>query len=133
MRVAEPHGRHLIALVAGHYYIGVGLGRRLHGDIHRLPARRAHVDGDQVIVGDLELDGASRGFHLDLVLVGEPPVADKARKAARAVAALVHLGAIGIEYPVAEIRALAGRLHQQQLVKADAEMPVGQPAQLRQR
>ena len=52
-------------------------------------------------------------------------------EAARAVAALLDLAAIGIEDAVAKIDArLAGRVDQQNLVAADAEMTVGQIAQL---
>jgi hypothetical protein len=56
---------------------------------------------------------------------------DKTHEAARAVAALFDLAAIGVENPVTEIDSrLPRRLDQQYLVAADAEMTVGQMAQL---
>jgi hypothetical protein len=56
----------------------------------------------------------------------EARVAHEAREAARAVAALLDLAAVGVPDAVAEIVAfLPGLLHHQQLVAADAEMAVG--------
>ena len=67
----------------------------------------------------------------DFGLVGEPLVAHEAHEAARAVAALLDLAAVGVEDAVAEIGAGArGGLDQQDLVAADAEMAVGDPAHL---
>ena len=55
----------------------------------------------------------------------------EAHEAPRAVAALLDLAAVGIEDAVAEIGVGAGgRLHQQDLVAADAEVAVGDEAQL---
>jgi hypothetical protein len=52
-------------------------------------------------------------------------------EAARAVAALLDLAAVGIEDPIAEIDAwLPSPLNEQNLVAADAEMAVSQQAQL---
>ena len=56
----------------------------------------------------------------------------EAHKAARAIAALADFAAIGIENPVAKIRIGArGFFDQQYLVAANAEVPVGNVAQLR--
>jgi hypothetical protein len=53
-------------------------------------------------------------------------MAHEAGEAARAVAALARLAAVGVEYAVAEVRVRAARwLDQQHLVAADAEAPVG--------
>jgi hypothetical protein len=58
----------------------------------------------------------------------------EAHEAARAVAALLDLAAVGIEDAVAEIDARRRRaLHHQDLVAADAEMAVGQKARLGRR
>ena len=58
----------------------------------------------------------------------------EARRAARAVAALLHLAAVGVEDAVGEVGlGPAGRFEQQQLIAADAEVPVGQCAHLRGR
>ncbi len=67
------------------------------------------------------------GLDADRALGREPTLADELHEAARAVAALLDFAAVGVEDPVAEIdvgaRAL---LHQQHLVAADAEVPVGE-------
>jgi hypothetical protein len=56
----------------------------------------------------------------------------KAHEAPGAIAALLHLAVVGVENAVAEIGAGGARwLHQQDLVTADAEMPVCEPPQLR--
>ena len=48
-------------------------------------------------------------------------------EAARAVAALLHLAAVGIEDPVVEVRALEPRpLDDQDLVAADTQVAVGE-------
>jgi hypothetical protein len=52
-------------------------------------------------------------------------------EAARAVAALLHLAAVGVEDAVAEIgRRVPRPLDHQDLVATDAEVPVGDAAQL---
>jgi hypothetical protein len=54
-----------------------------------------------------------------------------AHEAARAVSALLHFAAVGIENAVVEVRpGLARRLDLEDLVAADAEMPVGEESQL---
>jgi hypothetical protein len=59
---------------------------------------------------------------------------DEAHEAARAVAALLDLAAVGIEDAVAEIDARRRRaLDDQDLVAADAEMAVGEKARLGRR
>ena len=55
----------------------------------------------------------------------------EAHEAARAVAALLDLAAVGVEDAVAEVDVVAGgRLDQQDLVAADAEVAVGDAAAL---
>ena len=56
--------------------------------------------------------------------------ADEYDEAARAVAALLDFAAIGIEYPITEIGAFAGRLDDEHLVAADAKTAVGKMANL---
>ncbi len=58
-------------------------------------------------------------------------IAHELDEAARAVAALLDLAAVGVEDPVAEVDVGPGRrLDHQHLVAADAEAPVGEAAQL---
>ena len=65
----------------------------------------------------------------------QPPLpqasVSRAHEAARAVAALLHLAAVGVENAVAKIGAgQARRFNQQDLIATDAKMPVGQAPQL---
>ena len=69
------------------------------------------------------------GLHADHVLGRSGPVVHKAGKAARAVAALLDLGAVGVVDHVFEVNAGAGRgPHGQDLVGAHAEVAVAQKA-----
>ena len=66
--------------------------------------------------------------------VVRPAVADELDEAARAVAALLDLAAVGVVDPVAEVGVGARRpLDDEHLVAADAEVAVGERAQLRAR
>jgi hypothetical protein len=78
------------------------------------------------------LDHARHGADLDAVLVGQAAVADEAHEAARAVAALLHLAAVGVVDHVFEVDARRRRgPHRQDLVGADAEVAVRQLPVLR--
>ena len=64
-------------------------------------------------------------LHLDLRLLRQPFRVHELHEAARAVAALLHLAAVGIEDAVAEVRrAVVRLLHHQDLVAADAAVAV---------
>ncbi len=79
-------------------------------------------------------DDAARCFHVDAAFVGQLLFVHEFDEAARAIAALFDLAAIGIEDAIAEIHIgeFAGRpFHQQQLVAAYAEMAIGNQANLR--
>ncbi len=79
----------------------------------------------------LRLDITRERAHADAILVGQASIADKAREATRAVAALLDLAAIGIDDAVAEINARLRRgSDDQDLISPDAEAPVGQKAEL---
>ena len=52
----------------------------------------------------IEPDVPGGGPHRDLVLVRQALVAHEAGEAARPVAALLHLGAVGVEDAVVEVR-----------------------------
>jgi hypothetical protein len=66
------------------------------------------------------------GLHGDLALVREPLVQDEAREAARAVAALLDLAAVGVVDAIAEVVARIPRgLDDEDLVAAHAEMAIG--------
>ena len=79
-------------------------------------------------------DDPARRLDADLALVGEAVVAHEHDEAARTVAALLDLAAVGVEDPVAEVDvARGGALDDEHLVAADAEAPVGERANLRRR
>jgi hypothetical protein len=91
----------------------------------------AHVDPHLAVGLDEEVDGAGGGAHRDLGLGRQPLVAHEAGEAAGAVAALFHLGAVGVEDAVVKVGAgQAWGLHQQDLVAADAETAIRQEAAL---
>ena len=99
--------------------------------VRRREAWRAHVDPHAAVVVHLQRQGAAQSLDLEFTLVGQTLIDDEAGKAARAVAAVLHLAAVGVEDPVAKIHVrLARRLYQQQLIEADPEMAVGQLADL---
>jgi hypothetical protein len=106
--------------------------RRVERHAVGLEDRRAHVDGHAAVALDAGHDHARLRPDADLVLVGQPLVAHEAHEAARAVAALLDLAAVGVEDPVDEVHVGAvGRLDQQHLVGAHAEVAIRERAPLR--
>src|SRR5262249_4486658 len=74
-------------------------------------------------------DHAGQGLDADFGLLREALVVDEPDEAARAVAALLDLTAVGVPDAVAEIRVGALRsLDEKNLVAADAEVPVREPS-----
>src|SRR5690606_25933662 len=105
---------------------------RVERNRRRLEGRRAHVDGDASVVLEARLDHAAHRLDADRALVGQALLAHEAHEAARAGAALLDRPAVGVEDAVAEVDALAARgLDQQDLVGADAVVPIGQRTPLR--
>src|SRR5256885_2054300 len=95
--------------------------------VHRAP----HVDADLAVGLEPRADGAAEGLHGDFRLGSKPAPMHELDEAARAVAALLDLAAVGVEDAVAEVRAIGLRpLDDQDLVAADAEMAIGDLAQL---
>ena len=93
---------------------------------------RSHIHPHLAVGFEEKADGARGGAHRDLGLVRQPLVMHEAGEAAGAVAALFHLGAVGVEDAVVEVGAGQARgLHQQDLVAADAVAAVRQEAALR--
>jgi hypothetical protein len=100
-------------------------------DIGGVESRRPHVDRDRAVGFERRFDHAGTGPDADRASLGQALVVDEADETPRAVAALLDLAAIGIEDPIAEIDAgPVGRLDDQDLVGADAEAAIGQPADL---
>ena len=98
---------------------------------HGREARRAHVDGHLAIVLEPRSDDPAGRLDANLTLVREPPVAHEPDEAARAVAALLDLAAVGVEDPVAKVDVGARRpLDDEHLVAAHAKAAVGERADL---
>ena len=81
----------------------------MNGTSSGAKARHAHVDGDLAVGFEPRHDEAARGLDANLALVREPVIAHEHDEAARAVAALLDLAAVGVEDPVAEIGVVAAR------------------------
>ncbi|PRD25208.1 UNVERIFIED_CONTAM: ammonium transporter [Trichonephila clavipes] len=81
--------------------------------------------GDLAVVLHAQLDHAALGLDANDLLGGQALVQHEAGEAARTVAALLHLGAVGVEDAVAEIDVrMARRLDDQQLVETDAGVAI---------
>ena len=88
-----------------------------------------HIDRDQPVITLVQGDDAALHLHADGAFIGQPLLAHKAHKTARAVAAVFHLAAIGVVDAVGKIHIGRGRWpYGQDLVGAHAEMAVGQKA-----
>ena len=111
------------------------IGRRtLFGgerNLRRLEARHAHVHRHLAVRLQARHDDAGSGFDANLGFRAQPLVVHEAHEAARAVAALLDLAAVGVEDAVAEIGiGPGGAFHQQDLVATDAEMAIGDELEL---
>ncbi|MNO46854.1 hypothetical protein D3C76_371460 [compost metagenome] len=125
MRVTHGHGGDRVHLAVDFQWVVQRLLVGDEGDFGRDEARWAHVDTDLAVVLHVQLDDAALGFHADALFRGQALVQHEAGEAARTVAALLHLGAVGVEDAVAEIEVgVARRLDDQQLVEADAGVAV---------
>lgn len=84
-----------------------------------------HVDADLTVIADIEFDNAALGLDADLALGRQALVQHKTGEATRAIAALLHFRAIGVEDPVTEIHLRVARcFDDQQLVEADTGVSV---------
>ncbi|MCY1542489.1 hypothetical protein D9M68_782370 [compost metagenome] len=138
VRVAHRHGRNpcgaAVDLQAVDRIHAFSPGRQALGaerHLGRFQLGRAHVHGDLAVVLQRQRDHALHHLHAHRALVGHALVADETHEAARAVAAVLDLAAVGIEDAVAEVDIAARRfLDHQHLVGAHAEMPAGERAPL---
>src|SRR6185295_9599804 len=140
---ARTLGRHRREFDLGDALHRVRIAHREHGELYRFGSqaqrleqrfgklRRAHVDAHFAVGLETRTDHAAGRLDADLALAGEAPGAHELDEAARAVAALLDFAAVGVEDAIAEVDALLRRpLDDQQLVEADAEVPVGERADL---
>jgi hypothetical protein len=92
--------------------------------------RPPHVDADLAVGLQARRDAPAQGLHADFALVGEPALVHELHEAARAVAALLDLPAVGVEDAVAKVDPRLGRrFDDQDLVAADAAVAVGDAPQ----
>src|SRR6218665_2581623 len=112
--------------------LGQGLETRgIEGQAGGLELRAPHVDTDAAIGVEPQGDYAATGLHAQSFLVRQALVAHKARQAARAIAALRHLAAIGVVDDVLEVDVCGRRRpHAENLVGPDAKVAVRQKAVL---
>ena len=90
----------------GHLPAAVGARRqalRVEGHGGQVEDRRAHVHGDAAVIEHAQLDDLVDGLDPHHRLVGQAAFAHEAHEAARAVAALLDLAAVGVEDAHAEI------------------------------
>ncbi len=129
MRVADRDRADFDLARAHRERVDVGLAARLEGQGGRVEVRHAHRDRD-LVAPDPGLHQAARAVEHELARVRALALLDDAGDAARAVAALLHLAAVGVEDPVIDRGArLARGLEHQRLVEADAGEPVGEAAE----
>ena len=135
-RLQRQRPQHGLPLLPGHQ---TPCGERQPARIER---GLAHVHFHPAVRHQPGRDDAATRQHADPVTVGQPLLVHEAHEAARAVAALLHLDAVGIDDPVDKIQPLGpgcghlfcrGTLDDQDLVGPHAHMAIGQPAPLRQR
>src|SRR6185503_8544183 len=137
----RPLRRHRRARHVGHelHRVRVADGKRgeldrpaLHVEpLERGRRRLAHVDAHFAVGLEARADRAAEGLDADLGFAREAAAVHELHEAARAVAALLDLPAVGIEDAVAKVRAAGvGRFDHQDLVAADAEVAVGDLPQL---
>jgi hypothetical protein len=127
----------------GNHLDRVRIAHRHDGELERLaveldalegrPARCAHVDAHFAVGFQARRDAAAERIDADVALGGQAPAVHELHEAARAVAALLDLAAVGVEDAVAEIDVGRPALHHEDLVAADAEVAVGEPLELRAR
>ena len=131
MRVAERQGGDPHPAGPERDLVELGRGRREHRDLAGQEARQTHVHPHRSVLPAIQADEPREGLDDDGVVPGVPAVLEVTRHAARAVAAVSDLAAVGIEDPIAGRDAVTlCRLEQEDLIAADAEPPVGQPAHL---
>ena len=94
--------------------------------------RDAHVNRDDAVAHRAGRDQSRRAVHDDFAGPGAPRAAQQLSDAARAVATLLDLAAIGVVDAIENLCAGATRRCQhQRLIEADAGMPIRQCTQLR--
>src|SRR5882672_9322514 len=101
---------------------------RIERHAPRIELRGAHVDAHLAVALQAWGDDSGKGFDANFGLLRESLVVHEPDEAARTVAALLDLPAVGVPDAIAEIGAFSPwPLDQQHLVAADPEVAVGDP------
>jgi hypothetical protein len=115
-------------------FLAAGQSAGVERHAGRLEGGHAHVDGDFAVVVFVEHQHTGADLRAQRVFVGQALLVDEAHEAARTVAAVFDLAAVGVEDPVAEIGVRhGGAFDQQDLVGAHAPVAIGQGAHTRRR
>ena len=143
----ERFHRRLFHIINQQYAVGIthGQGAQFHClaiDIHgvdvlaavggkrnrrRIELGHTHVNHDHAFAPHAKLNHAFRGLNPDDFFIGQALIANESRETPGPVAALLHLGSVRIENSITEINIRqTRRLHHQQLVEANPEIPVGE-------
>ena len=108
----------------------------IKGQCGQLKNGRAHVHVNAAVRRHVQGEHAVEGLHAHCVALAQVLVAHIAHKAARAIAAVLYLLAVGVVNGVSKINIRAARRggpDAKYLVRAHTEMPVGQKTVLRSR
>ena len=130
MRIAHIHTTDLHRFQTDHHHMRQSIicfvRNRYKRNFRRRKARFAHIHGHQTIIQQLGNNHALSRFHQNFLFIGQTFIRHKSGKTARAVATLLHLAAVRIEYTITEIHRIGRRLfHQQQLIEAHPSKTVG--------
>ena len=107
-----------------------GKARAVEAAGARIEVGCAHVDADGAIVLEAGFDASAGSDDAYGRTPCQAQLVHELDEAARPVAALFDLAAVGVEDAVAEIgRRVRRSLHDQYLVRADTQAPIGQAAQ----
>ena len=123
--IAHRHAGYLISLALHRKRTVFDFAIGIDGDLAPFENRFAHVDFDQ-IADDLWPDDTRQCFHFDRALLRDAMVVDIFGETADAVAAHLHLAAVGVVDLHFEVGDLRG-MHRQQLIRANAETAVAKP------
>lgn len=128
MRIADIDG-HRIAQRAGANAEMQRIRRLSQGNAPPIEADLSHVDADRPSVRRLGVEDARRGLYSGVRTIGLAH--HHRRHAARGVAARANLAAVGVADAHGNVGArIAGRLDDDQLIAANARMPIRQFAHL---
>ena len=126
MRIAHRQNRNFNGTMRQYQLLTKRIAFADERNLVKVKDRNTHINGDLSVSLQYGFDDAAQRFHADALFAAEAVLAHKAHKAARAVAALFHLAAVGIENPIAEIYVGTGRrLDDQNLIAAYAEVAIG--------